>query len=337
MQSVVLPNQRNLQKPNNKAPRAPRVGGSLGTRGVDWKRFLTKDYTNQLVSFISVEMIAWVIDLMLQFIQDVVLKNYVGFTDHSLQYVMRVTVHEFRQTEFTFLKGILNVNVPSVVLFTMKAGETEPSGVILVDGDQAEVFYPFPYSLSQDVNQQGKIDDVIAGIAPKFNRKLTKRMFEFAPGFAQSNLWNIYYVMLRLRYKFDTVQQMFKDPAITHDKRNEKAFFSYFFIGHLISRCMKQAADNNVPVVAGDHGIYRMYFSKQNKGELRLDDKMRAELVKVFQGCKLKKEDLEWIGDLVAPRVGAVNAVWPKDIDKQWDNFVPVDNARAAEVNFSKE
>lgn len=334
MQSVVLPNQRNLQKTSNKAP---RVGGSLSTRGVDWKRFLVKDYTNQLVSYISLEMIAWVIDLMLQFIQDVVLKNYVGFTDHSLQYVMRVTTHEFRQTEFTFLKGILNVNIPSVVLLTMKAGENEPSGIILVDGDQAEVFYPFPDSLSQDKTQQGKIDDVIAGIATKFNRKLNKRLFQFAPGFAQSNLWNIYYVMLRLRYKFDTVQQMFMDPTITHDKRNEKAFFCYFLIGQLISRCMKQAADNKVPVVTGDHGIYRMYFSKQNKAELRVDDKMRAELVKVFPVCKLKKEDLEWIGDLVAPRVGAVNAAWPKDIDKQWDNFVPVDNARAPEVNFAKE
>ena len=331
MQSVLLSNQR-----RGVPPRAASVRG-LGMRGVDWGRFMTEEHTASVIARVSLELVAWVIDLMLQFIHDVIITNYTGFTDHSLQYVMQVIVPEFRPIEFQAVKSLPNMQIPSVVLLTMKDNENEPSGVIFIDGNDAEVFFPFPMALSLDKNRQNKIDDVLAGLSKTFNRPLNKKMFTFQPDFVQSNVWNVYYILLRLRYKFETVQKMFLDRTISEQQRQEKAFFTYFTVGHLISRCVRDAADNKVPIITGEHGVFRMYFSSKHKAELRVDDKMRAQLVDLFKNYKLKKEETEWLSDLLPPKTGVINATWPKDNDKQWDNFIPVDNAKPLVLNFSKD
>jgi hypothetical protein len=321
--------------------KALRVGGT-GQHLINWNRFF-RPVTMQLVNSISQEMIAWVMDLMLNFIQDVILKSYKGFKETNFKYVLHVysktgqplrldsrvdpdTQYE-RYAAFAFL-----------VTIEQYSG-SQPTGVIFVEDNNIDVFMPFPDAMKYDPSIMLQVENALNVIRRDWshlNRKaIVKRVFKFPDNFTQSNLWTPYFILLRLKYPFSVIQDIFLNQTL-HGRLQEKAFYSYFWMSKLISNCVKQAAEGGDRGASGTNGAYEMYFSSRSKLGLSVDGTRLSQLRKMFAKCKLSESNnhMGWINDLLPVDVTSTSGKWPSDVDSKWKNFIPVVGATNAVYRF---
>jgi len=319
-----------------------RVGSARQPEGVFWARFF-QPVTMDMVGSISTEMIAWVIDIMVIFIQDVLLRSYGGFSETNFKYVLHLMGYPGQPLK-------LEARTPAdtqyeryaafVFLITFKqASGAEPTGIIYIEDNNIDVFVPFPDSMKSDPTIKQQINEAISIISRDWahlhHKRIVTRVFSFPSNFVQSNLWVPYFLLMRLVYPFATVQELFLKEDL-HHRLQEKAFFSYFWMGKLISHCVYEAKKRGFPSASGSNGAYDQYFSPKSKAKLIITDYGRTQLRKMFLTCKLAGDmgQIKWLNDLKPIDATDANENWPDDIHKKWKKFIPVPNASKAQYYF---
>ena len=310
----------------------PRVGGAPVNRSVQWSRFANLKIDRRLTEQISTEHIGWVIELMARFIADVLTRD-----DNSLQYMGNMTISNNKiNSRLEPAKENYGTYGALCYLVTFvdytQTSVKESVGVLYVHDDEVDVFYPFPV----DEQKNRIFIQLIEGVSKLVKKKLNRNDMSFQQDFVQSNVWTVYFILLRLKHSFSSVKKIFLDKTIKETERQEKAFFSYFNIGHLITKCIKKADDRKVEKITGPGGYYELAFKEGAKNRLDITEDIKKTLTDAWSSCSLKADQTKWLNTMI-PESTSINTKWPDTYDKQWENFVPVANAKQLTVNFSKD
>jgi hypothetical protein len=358
MQSVILDVTRSnkwkiksdyVEKTKSRKRAIKMLAGGTGRSPIFWSQFF-RPVNDNLKLILGAQTVGWLIDVMILFIEKTVLRSFKEFSPTNFKYVEDITIHlknnktkifpryQFSHTNFrNYMSYVFSVS------FVQASNNAEAVCLLHITENSINIFFPFPHAKPK-INYNGTIQSILRNIKnrhPEIFQANTQqqRWFNFAPNFADSNIWVVYYLLLVQTKSITEIEQLFRQtpPKLLQDT----AFQTYYRIGQLISKCAEKAALKQQKYFAGPQGIFNLFFAATSKfpltdmkGSLQ---KGRLQIInELFERCSPSNTTLFITFTSLIPKSKNVTVSWgpEKDIPPKWKRFVPVNSAKTMTVYF---
>lgn len=301
-----------------------RVSGGSGLHKIWWRGFY-QPTNNEMITRFFRDLKSWVIDIMVLFIERSILRNFKGLEPERFKYVAEVVIERDNPPIYTsrsITKTVRDYAAYVVTMTFLQSNRDGAVGLLFFEDEYVDVFIPFPQAVFIDKGMQESAKTVINHVSKHYlgNKPIKFRQVLFSNSFNASNIWNVYYLLLRLQLPFDDVQKLFLDESI-HVLIAERAFYSYKYIGQMIGGCVKYIADKDNDTAA--KAAFTRFLGPDSREPMTLNKERLLYLVKFFVRCKIEQQDFEFLHDLV-PIKFRVATSWPADVSPEWHRFRPI-------------
>jgi hypothetical protein len=301
-------------EPTTRRPQGAPTYIDLQNNRYNWQRFLKDE--DEIVTTdhnVLTLKIAWVIDLMVLFIERAILRSQ-RYSPFRFQYAEHIVVDSGYQKTAHRVPNIDFSKFQSYVyLVTCNHGTDEPTGIIFVEDNVVEVFMPFK-----------QFKDNVKRVASNIQQTHgAARIVTYNTDNNGNNGWTIYFLLLRLQYPMISTDHILRSS--NRDALDKQVNLSFIRIAKLILNCLEKHSDASAK------------NSRQQLLNMSLTKDQRPLMARFFGSCKMQNKDFDWLTDL-EPNNQHLTTKWdPKYLEmKKWVNFVPVEDATDPIYHFVK-
>lgn len=295
-----------------------RSGGDADHQ-VDWRAFHHK--TNDAVEYLLTPERTWLVEPFMHFVTQRLIVDMPEDLPLPIRYV---TTFEANWDTTGELFHVTRNDLNSITyeefrayLFLVKFVDSHGVvglGQIIIDHDNAEIFFPYERGANTDEVLKGAVREIIRW-NPVWRGRLRPRIITVASGAQHSNLWNLLYLALRASgYQQARLKQMFENPA-TASTLWTRAIELYYHLAPLVVDCAHQA---------GLHNFGNLALSNTS-------DTLKT-FRQLFNQCRVRKPESVryWLKYLLPPDQGAKapTVKWPSPVAPKWERFVSTTNAQ---------
>lgn len=299
-----------------------RLSGGSGRQTIFWSRFFREWSSIENLKFVK-ESIGWIIDLMMIFLSNVLVKT--KLSNQLLSYTHDFTIDIDGSYQYPQPRALAKTTHPIFQAFLITFARSEIVALIWKEKETLEVFFPFPY-LHDDIRYRDGIQKVLSALQKNWLRLRNPeiRTFTFSKDFVGSNIWVPYFASLRLKLTFDQIQKLFLNPQLKIELEN-KALFTYHNIGKNIGQCISKNTSNS---------NYANLFNPNATRDFAINAKEMFNVATLLNDCKLNSNDFDWFDNIEPLLIGEENVEWPTDIDPKWNAFIPTKDATEPIFHF---
>jgi hypothetical protein len=309
---------------------------------------LIGDYLHQMT-------IGWVVVILVEFIQRCVLKHYKKTSPIRFKFVTTfvadVRLTDLRQIAFD-TQNLTKIKYDPLGSFVFLLVFVDPNGneavcILFIEKNTIEVFVPFPHAWKVYKAMSLVTCEVVKLLATQWmgadlhgekecDRMSIVKMYKTSSNFPDSNVWVIYFLMMRMQLSREAVQSVLVDTA-NMVELNTKAVYSFQHVGGLLSQCMLLVANQGGEMGKNASEAYIGYFSATAKYPVFLQGEETITLLNsAFARCDMSNQDLYVMFDIKAQ---GRESSWPTELyeSKEWSRFAEIPGAAEPQYVFVPE